>query len=303
MEVAMYGTILVPLDGSSCSERALPVASALAQVMSAKVVLVRAVPEAAGRSQEGAEAESPAVREAGAYLAEFAGRLSKQGIPVTTVVPVLPPCDAILAEAKGHAADLIVMCSHGRSGIGRWLYGTVAEGVLMHSRLPVLLVRPADVMMQFVPRGAALLVPLDGSAFAESILPHATALAQALGGRLVLLRVVPLSDYVQPLVDDTYVIQQQLVDDEQAAAEKYLAGVADRIKLQTGLRVDTRAGLGWPAEMILDEAKSAGAVMVAMATHGHTGLRELIMGGVALEVLRQSARPILLIRPGADTAG
>lgn len=132
--------ILVPLDGSDLAEQALPLATGLARRAGATLLLLRSVAwppvGGAGRLRHGEE-------QARGYLAEVGQRLTRQGCAVGTSLRCDPAAEAILAAAMEQRADLIVMTTHGRGGLGRWAYGSVADRVLRGASVPVLLVRAA----------------------------------------------------------------------------------------------------------------------------------------------------------------
>jgi nucleotide-binding universal stress UspA family protein len=302
----MYRLILVPLDGSEFGERALPAAVALAQATKATLILLRAAGATATPDEEPAAAQSKAVADAETYLADVARRLAAQGIVAETSAPYAEAAQGILAEAAKREADLIVMCTHGRSGLGRWVYGSVAGDVLARSPVPVLLVRPTGPLAHFsVGAAPKVLLPLDGSAFSEAALPHAVLLTRALAGKLVILRgVVPsLGYYPDPVLGQPYVndIGERILREEEDAARQYVTDVAQRLTAD-GLTVQTLVRVGFPSDTILDEAKASGAEIIVMATHGRTGLRELLLGSVALDVVRRGGLPLLLVRPGEPGA-
>ena len=187
-------TVLVPLDGSALGEHALPYAIHLAHATHARLVLVHAAKDSVTR-RRGEEA-----------LSHLAETLSQQGLAVEAHVRYREPGALILQAAAIWEADLIAMSTHGRSGLGRWLYGSVADHVLRHASAPVLLVParcdhpwPPDrsAASGDVPRGEprpetrSVLVMLDGSARAEAAIPPARDLATALGARLDLVRTAP----------------------------------------------------------------------------------------------------------------
>jgi nucleotide-binding universal stress UspA family protein len=326
----MYNLILVPLDGSALSEQALPLAAALAHAGGARLVLVHAAnvtgplgaslteSQRRGIGEEdmnltgdpwGAErtsAEVQAVEDAGAYLMRVADPLVMAGLEVDLATPFGPAAERILDEIGLRHADLVVMSTHGRSGLGRWIYGSVAEQVLARSPVPVLLVRsrepqPVDAAKVVAP-GVRLLVPLDGSAMAEAALPHAAALAHALRGSLTLLYAatlpaLPYTD-LRALQDGQEEMMARMLGQEQQQAEHYLAEVAARLKAE-GLEAQVLACPGMPADVIEEQAETLGAQMIVMATHGRTGLRRLLMGSVAMEVVRETRLPVLLVRPPA----
>ena len=292
----MYHTMLVPLDGSAFSERALPMATALAQTMNAQLVLVRAASASVFPGADPTEAQCQAVEEAEAYLWAVATGLSEQGLSVEVAVPYGDAAESILLEVGLHSADLVVMCTHGRSGLGRWIYGSVAEQVLARSAAPVLLVHPTGEVATLgpEPKQAALLVTLDGSAFAETALPHAATLAHAFGGTILLLRTVEPSmlAYNYPIMG---LVRESLAR-EHREAEAYLEEVAQHLR-NDGLSVQTTVQAGWPSDIIVYRGAALGPRLIVMATHGRTGVARLILGSVALEVVRRSPLPILLVRP------
>ena len=138
-------TILVPLDGSILAETALPPAIALAGQHGAKLVLLRAAEAHTRPMADPIEAQVLTVRGAEDYLAGLRGRVTQAGIAsVETSVWYGPPAEAIVEAARFRGADLIVMSSHGRTGLGRLVLGSVAETVLRATRVPILLIRPGD---------------------------------------------------------------------------------------------------------------------------------------------------------------
>jgi len=290
----MYGTILVPLDGSEFSERALPMATSLAQAMEAKVIWMRAASASVFPGVDPTDAQCEAIEDAESYLAAVATGLSEQGLTVEVAAPFGDAAESIVLEAGMRTADLVVMCTHGRSGVGRWIYGSVAEQVLAHSPAPVLLVRPTGEMVTLTPEQAPLLVSLDGSAFAEAALPHAVALARAFGGRILLVRALE-----QPVISYEYAVTGILyesMEEQRRQAESYLLGVAQRLR-SDGLNVETLVWQGWPADVIVHRGLASGVRLIVMATHGRTGIARLVLGSVALEVVRHSQLPVLLVRP------
>ncbi len=298
----MYRHILVALDGSDFGERALPMAVTLAKASGAQVTLVRAAWTTVAPGTDAIEAQRKVVADAETYLAGVASRLLAEGINAEAAVPYAAAAEGILAEITVRHADMVVMCTHGRSGLGRWVYGSVAEAVLARSSVPVLLVRPTGPLARLAAASAtpAVLLPVDGSAFSEAALPHALTLVRALAGSLVLLRVVvpSLGYYPDPLLGQPYVsdVGERLIDDGEKEAKQYVTDLAGRLAAE-GLAVTHVVRVGFPSETILDEAKTAGAQLIVMATHGRTGLREMLLGSVALDVVRHGGLPLLLVRP------
>lgn len=297
----MYQTLLVPLDGSKFSERALPMAVILAKTMQARMVLLHVIGAPVFPGGDTAEVERQAGEEAQAYLAQLARSLLAEDLQVETVVTYGDAAESLLLEVNSHGVDLVVMCSHGRSGLGRWIFGSVAERVLAHSAVPVLLVRPTGKVVSLGPESAqpSLLVPLDGSPLAEAALPHATTLARAFGSSILLLRSVEPSRlaYHYSLRD----LAHESLEREKHEAQSYLDSVAERLGT-AGISAQTLVLVGWPSDVISYRRTALEPRLVVMATHGRSGVARLILGSVALEVIRRSPLPILLVRPKVDAA-
>ncbi|MGE5603755.1 MAG: universal stress protein [Nitrososphaerales archaeon] len=292
----MYHTLLVPLDGSEYSERALPLAMILARHLGAQLVLMRAASASVFPGADATQAEVRAVEEAQTYLVKMKAEMSGQGVSIEIALPYGDAAEEILQEIGTRHADLVVMCTHGRSGLGRWIFGSVAEKVLAHSTAPVLLVRPtgAATTLELEPAQAGLLVPLDGSAFAESVLPHAKALACLFGRRLMLLRVVEPPRNAYAFAEAALVAAPSNVPARDA--ETYLEEVAQRLR-DPGLSVQTVVREGWAADVIAYGCRELQPGLIVMATHGRAGVARLLLGSVALEVVRRSPLPVMLIRP------
>jgi nucleotide-binding universal stress UspA family protein len=316
----MIARILVGLDGSDLAESALPYVEVISRAASADVILLRAVqtgetletleetnprllPYMAAMPTGNPEASHIATRaeihEAEAYLDAVARRLGQQGLRCQTAVVAGDPAEIIVDEAGVRHADLIALSTHGRSGLGRWIFGSVAERVLATSPVPILLVRvwkehrAAATSTALAP----ILVPLDGSPLAEAALPWAGELARLLAADLVLVRVVPppgLGAIAAPLTSGTRHGDRD-ADDEQAS-ERYLEGAAAPWREQH-LRVTTVVRLDRPASGIIASAAESGAGLVVMATHGRTGASRTFLGSVALEVLHRGSLPVMLVRP------
>ena len=295
----MYHTILVPLDGSALSEGALPTASLLARRSGATLVLVRALWPSARPGSALGQSHVREMEDAEAYLEAMARHLAQQGLAVEVALPQTAPVKGILAQIKARHADLVVMTTHGRSGFNRWRYGSVAEGVLRHSPVPIWLVRAwgpvlAPVLEQVHPR---VLAPLDGSPMSEVALSHAAALADVLNGTLVLLHVLtPVRLPPDPLAAE--VLLDALAIQDESAARQYLEGLAAHVAAE-GVRVELAVRSGDAVEAILAESWASDIGLVVMATHGWTGLERLLFGSVATEILHRGACPLVVIRPSA----
>ncbi|HWQ13325.1 MAG TPA: universal stress protein [Roseiflexaceae bacterium] len=285
----MTRRILVPLDGSPLAEAALPHAAALARAAGDELLLLRVVTPAETSQSLFWKATIPAelreeweeatLERADIYLRDTAARLRGAGLRVTTEVSAADDAaEAIVARAdQDPHIGLVAMATHGRGGLGRWVLGSVASKVLQAVATPLLLVRAREE----APPAAevtyrTMLVPLDGSGFAELALAEARLLAAATGAELVLVAVVGEGE-----------------DATQAAA--YLDEVATRLRADH-LAVRTRVLAGSPAERLLEAADEEHADLIVMATHGRGGWRRLWLGSVASKVVEGATAPVLLVR-------
>jgi nucleotide-binding universal stress UspA family protein len=292
----MPKTILVPLDGSALAERALPEAEALARQTGAALLLVRILPlPTALTASAGAAGE--AAPEARAFLDRHAGHLVARGLVTDTRVIYGDPAEAILQEAASRDAATIVMATHGRTGLGRLVFGSVAEAVLRRATAPLLLVRAWDEDAAPPPLAAhpRVLVPLDGSPFAEEALPVAANLTMALGGELVLLHAIsPIEPVIFPEL--AYSTWPEGQEERLAAGREYLHDLVAR-SATGGCPVHFDVRLDVPTLAIAEAAREHGAALMVMATHGRGALGRLALGGVAHATLTHTRMPLLLIRP------
>lgn len=298
----MFKKILVPLDGSETAERALPLALALAPPSDGQLLLLQAVapdnmlvadPHLLGNyaliwpDQSLKMAQTRAT----AYLQALQTSQSKAGLTLLTRVVDGDAADVIVDTARAEDTELIVMSSHGYSGFTLWLMGSVAERVLHQTPCPVLIVRAAAT-----PRH--ILIPLDGSSLAEKTLPLAMALAERFGCRVTLLRATsPIAD---PQFD--YLAKVELgmglgeIDTAmQDAAETYLQSIA-AAQLGRAEKISTTVIRNdHPARAILDYAQANGVDLIAMSTHGRTGVQRWVYGSVTEKVVRAANTCSMLI--------
>jgi nucleotide-binding universal stress UspA family protein len=237
--------------------------------------------------------------EAELYLNVLAERLKQAGLHVKAVLACGAAGDEILEEVHRRAANLIVMASHGRSGLTRWLYGSVAEDVLRRSGVPVVLAPSGAAGTWSDNRPLRILVALDGSEFSEAVLEPISALATDARAELVLVRVVAWP----PIVADRHEAPPELLDAEGqlAAASEYLQECGRHLA-SSRAAPRQRVDLGWPPARLAQLADEENADLIAMATHGRTGLARVVLGSVASGTLHRSRVPVLLIRPASLAA-
>lgn len=298
--------ILVPLDGSRLAEHALPVAATLARQADACIRLVGITPGAGFMEPEDLPATTARmIRDAHErlerYLDGILVTLRRMGrVRVTGEARIDSPVEGILDAVRRRRADLVVMTSHGRGGFARAWLGSVADGILRNAPVPVLVIRAfsdaeADLAGHEAPSG--LLVPLDGSAASEAVLPAAAALARAHDVPVTLLRVVTRPYQVPPAVPYGLVVDHAELVRRRTDAHAYLRQMPARLETQdVHVRTAVVEGDSVP-EAIAEHAAGHGDVMIAMATHGRGGVRRLLLGSVADKVLRTASQPVLLVRP------
>jgi nucleotide-binding universal stress UspA family protein len=301
----MKNGILVPLDGSSLAEHALPCAVTLARGLGSELVLLRAIwiaPEILDMLGESSVEFNTLVAhleaEATGYTSALAQQLREAGLNAKHVVQHGPAAETIVDYASLNDISQIVMATHGYSGIKRWTHGSVAERVLQTAQVPLLLVRvdgqDASSDWQRPARCRRILVPLDGSSLAEQILPAAVRIAQAMSGELMLLQ-VPIAQMAGWTTSEWPAPVLSMLATAEENAQAYLSNVAGRLT-QQGIVVSTATRIGSVANAIVEYAEDNQVDLIALCTHGRTGLARWALGSVADRVLRASNTPILLIR-------
>jgi len=289
-EVDMFEKIVVPLDGSSEAEIVLPYVIALGTAFGAEVTLVTA-----------AEAETPDKSHLlRSYLKRVAENLKdtikgRSDLIVSTDVFAGKPADEIIKYAAQKKADLTIIAGHGASGGNPQLLGNIATKILSASNKPVLLVRaketrsakPDDLIRH-------ILVPLDGSNMSEGSLKTVEPMAARLRAEIVLFQAVEPVRYVPGF--ETMVPNVILPSDDEIkrAAAKYLNGIETTLK-QRGIKTSSMIIAYAPAEAIIDYADSDDIDIIAMTTHGFSGIKRWVFGSTTEKVLQASTKPILVI--------
>ena len=310
----MFKQILVPLDGSTRAEQALPVATRLARASSGSIVLMQVAnfpmdygggyTQAPLLTEQMIETELDNVDN---YLKTVATSDAFAGISIKTEAMFGQPLQDILSVAESRRVDLIVICSHGRTGLKRWALGSVAQALAHQSPVPILVLREGGQVSALshedITRPVCALVALDGSPFAETALIPAANLVAALAapneGILHLAHVVTRKG-----------------EESQQSAKTYMAGVTEQ--LQKKLK-NLNLSITWS---LLGDTDVAGAIvdmavhgegktiaekvnscdLIAMSTHGRGGLERLMMGSVTERVLHSTKLPMLIVRPQRTAA-
>ena len=274
----MYRSVVVPLDGSKLAEVALPYAEELAAKMACEIILfsVLEAPESTKHHSYATKIKEVTKRHSEKYLEKS----NSKAVEVVTATRRGNPAEAIVEYVGKGPFYLIVMATHGRSGITRWAVGSVADKIVKaNSRQPVLLIRAkaarSDVREKRILKKA--LLPLDGSIRSRAVMPYITEMASKLEMELTLLQVVPSNNNVYK------------------DAERYLQDMCSMIDGEN-IKVGFEVRVGTAADEIIDCADELAVDVVAMSTHGKTGIGLWPLGSVAQKVLLAGNTPLLLVK-------
>jgi nucleotide-binding universal stress UspA family protein len=285
--MGMFERILAPLDRSAVAEQVLPAVAELAAAFESEVAVVDVCVDVGGEEERACHLYVG--RKAGELQAHLGGTKARVK---TAVVPGMADQE-ILRYAEADRADLIVMSSHGQSGIMRWSLGGTVDRVLKQSSTPLLIIRasePPEARSVF----SRIAVPVDGSESSEAILPLVAQLARALPRELVLVRVIEPGrqvrtigglDYVPFKERDVAATRVEIVD----YLNKVSAGLAG-----VGADVSCEVREGEAAEEIMRLADEKGCTLIAMSSHGHSKVRTWSMGSVLSRIARCSTQSVLL---------
>lgn len=287
----MFERILIPLDGSPRAEVILSQVSRILRREDAEVLLLRVLDDAPKARQD-----------AEGYIREVERRLSGRGARVRGRVVEGPVATAILDVAHQERATMIAMTTHGRGGLARWVLGSVAEKVARSSEIPLLLVRsfletpaaPAAPELSF----KRILVPVDGSPTSLAAVDATTEFARLFESQVLVLHVWPIvlsPIYVAPGVPVFSTDPAAIFLTPSSDKDEMTAPAAERFR-QAGVPVTRLSTSGDAASEILDQCIAKEVDLVALGTHGRSGVTRWVLGSVAERVLRHARTPVLLVR-------
>jgi len=301
----MYKKILVPLDGSELAEVALPYAEELAGRLDAEVILVH-VHESD---------DDKYVRMHELYIQKMVetvtGGIKKDAgegaaeVKVSSALLFGNVAEQIVDYADKENAGLIIIATHGRSGVRRWVLGSVAAKVLRATSRPVALIKADGTGAVEYKKGAMnkILLPLDGSKESEAAIPYIEKLASKLKAEVTLLHVMAATYFVYSIPGETVQMPFSPEDMERfrAKADNYLETVIDAFK-NKGVSAKAEVAVGSAAEEIIRLADEMPASIIAMSTHGRSGISRWAFGSTADKVLHAANTPVLLVRvPDTNT--
>lgn len=288
-----YQKILVPLDGSDLAEKALPYAKTIAKLKNSEVVLFAvSITTSGGRRN----------RLLKSYLDVNAKSLESQGIKASTAVSYGDVAEDIIEYADKNKVDLIIISTHGYSGIKRWMLGSVTQKVLYGTCTPVLLIKSKSPKISKI-EFKKILLPLDGSLFSETTFPYVEELTKDTNAEIVLLQVSEppvVPSYGNRPINPTWEkYRDTLWAELQQQSIEYLKKVKTDLG-KRGMKIKSqviKGEFGEVAQSIMQVAKKENVNLVAIATHGRTEVSRWVYGSVTSRIAEESLQPVLLIRP------
>ncbi len=303
----MYKKILVPLDGSELAEVALPYAEELAGRLGSEVILLHVCESAEERYHNMHQLYMQKM--VGATKRGVKKYLEKPGatsISVRSAILFGHPAEQILDYADKKRIELIVIATHGLSGIRRWVLGSVADKVVNATKQPLVLIRASGTHHHVLEKGRMnkMILTLDGSKESEAVIPYIEDLASRLNGEVVLFQVVPPPSPVYAVPGYTGQIPYTPAQVElwKIEAEAYLKNVADAFKGKR-IKVRSKVRVGDTAHEIIKFADEVHADLVAMSTHGRSGISRWALGSTADKVMRAGNTSLFLVRAAGAKNG
>ena len=288
----------MPLDGSDEAEAILPYVSRIASGMDIGVALLSVMDRGAMEMSESYYSRlfERAEQEAKGKLHNAAHLLRQDGVRTEELVVSGRADSEITGAADRLGCNLIAMSTHGRSLLGRGILGSVTDGVVHTAHIPVLTITPdkarayhgSDTLI------TRLVVPLDGSALAETVLPYVREMASRLEYKVVLLRVVRPLHYFwvgehPPEIHE----ENELMERE---AREYMEATAEGLS-QDGAEVEWRVLVGHPTTIVLEQVREIPHSIVALTTHGRSGFRRWVIGSLTESLVRSGGDPVLIVPP------
>jgi nucleotide-binding universal stress UspA family protein len=281
--------ILTPLDGSKTAETVLPYIKYLASQFDSKIEVL-----GVGIGNKNRRVN----RLLNEYIDIAVSNLNAEKIEAEAVVIYGSAADKILNYSKQNDIDLIIMATHGRSGVKRWWMGSVAEKIISQSITPVLLIpskKKRATQTKKITSIDQILIPLDGSNIGQAALDHIEHVARKTRAAINLIQVISTSGSMEASLlgnanwDSFFKAMRK-------AASDYLESLVEELKGH-GISAKYDILIGNPAAEIIEYARKNKADLIAMSTHGRTGLARWVLGSTADKVLHGAGMPMWLVRP------
>lgn len=292
----MYKRMLIPLDGSPLAEKVIPYAKRIANMLNLELIFLYVYKHN----------ESISKFVCKAYI-ERVAEMVNAGLSSKGEIIKGNPAKTITNYTNEHSIDLVLLATHGQSGFGRWTTGSTAHKVITLSKTPILLIRP-NTSRNLMPDGwpKTILIPLDGSQLAESVIPSVEIFTDQMHKRIevTLLKVCEppdlLSDYPEAIMQLSWKEHVKRVTTvTQQACGLYLGQVQKRLE-EKGMKIRSKVLFGDRdnvAPEIAGYISKNDCDLIAMSTHGHSGISEWPYGHVADRLVRTVSVPLLLVRP------
>jgi nucleotide-binding universal stress UspA family protein len=290
--VGVYENILVPLDGSELSEKALPYAKSIAKTKNSNMILFAVSLKIFAERRDHLFAS---------YLEVYANELNVEGIKATKATSYGNVAAEIVQYANNNNIDLIVIATHGYSGAKQWMFGSITQKVLYGTTIPVLLIKSksAEVSVEL----NRILVAVDGSSYSESTFPYVEELAKDTNKEILLLHIceppiVP-SYGSRPINKNWKKYRDNMWAETENQAINYLKKTTAAM-VKKGLKVKSRvvkAQTEKVAQSIMQISQEENIDLIVMTTHGRTGVSSWAYGNIASKIVKEFSQPILVIRP------
>lgn len=300
----MPAILVVPLDGSSFGEFALPPAVEIARRARAKLELLSVDDTRFGASDD-AESDPSSAAPVRRYLEEILVEVAARSEgEVEYTIRRGEPAECIADRAREAGADMVVMATHGRGPLSRFWLGSVTDGFVRRAPCPVLVVRPTEDAEPSLDRPfgiSRILVPVDRTEVSVGVVDGAVRLGRLFDARFRLLTVISNGgDQIHPYLSRPSRLDEQWLEEASQEARLRLETLAARLR-ERGIETEVAVVRGKnTAARILEDGREWNADVIAMGTHGRGGLRRTVLGSVADKVLRASRTPVLLQRPSRD---
>jgi nucleotide-binding universal stress UspA family protein len=285
---------LIPLDGTSLSESAFELLPLLKAMGFDSVRLVSVWESAWEESESKREGFGEATEKGQAYLEAYLQQKSETvratGLEAEPMVRLGRAAEELIEAARD--VDLVLIATHGRSGIARWWLGSVADKVVREVECPVLLIGPNVSQAAAPSLLQRILLPLDGSPEAEEAVPVAAWIAGLSASELDVVRCMSLTPVAYDPSMSIY--SAELIDSMEEAVREYLAKIETAL---AGKKVKTTMLVGGAGELLVEHLQEHPAGLVVMTSHGRSGVRRLALGSVTDRLLHGPA-PVLVVRRG-----
>jgi nucleotide-binding universal stress UspA family protein len=295
----LYKKILVPLDGSELAQLTMPFAEKIAGCLGSQIMLLY-VSESLedSRNPEHQSYLQKMTKVAKADIKQYTDKLKRKRIKVESAILVGDPASEIVDYAQKEDFSLIVMSTHGHSGIKRWALGSVADRVLRGTEKPLVLVRARQVSPDTIAKSifGKIMVTLDGSRESEAVIPYIEELAGGVEAKIVLLHVIEPSYRFSTAGGFKYEgYSDKKKKSMKAFYDNYLKGIAASLR-RRGIDATYQVKFGEVAEVIIKFADETGADFIAMTTHGRSGIKRWALGSTADKVLQSGNTSLFLVK-------